>query len=364
MTKPLDQIVISNGELAPFVKNHDAASKAAGLLQQQRMVWELLRKGYDSLQSVKTRAFEFDGFQVKVQFNPGRMTSTAAKVDPHSIKERQCFLCKDNLPPAQRGIPIQCGVGSAECGVHSALRTPHSALEDGYLMLCNPFPIFPEHFTIASLHHTRQVIRESFGALLQITRDLGARYVIFYNGPRCGASAPDHLHFQAGNRSFLPIDGEYGRVKERCGRKLVESSRLRAWRADKFLRPFVAFESAESGVLQAAFNALYDLLSEDAPEQEEPMLNVLGFYTHKEWQVLVFPRAKHRPSFYFKEGDDKLLISPAAVELGGICTTPREQDFEKVTREHIEQLYTEVCIAPDKFASISGRLAAKLAALA
>ena len=187
MTRPLDQIVISDGELAPFLTNHDAASKAAGLLQQQRMVWELLRKGYDSLQSVKTKVFEFDGFQVKVQFNPGRMTSTAAKVDPNSIRERKCFLCTDNLPPAQRGIPC----------------------DGDYLVLCNPFPIFPEHFTIASLHHTPQVIRDSFAAFLQITRDLGARYTVFYNGPRCGASAPDHLHFQAGNRSFLPIDAEY-----------------------------------------------------------------------------------------------------------------------------------------------------------
>ena len=98
-------------------------------------------------------------------------------------------------------------------------------------------------------------------------------------------------------------------------------------------------------------------------DEGEPMLNVLGFYTNGEWQVLVFPRAKHRPSFYFQQGDDQLLISPAAVELGGICTTPREQDFEKVTREHILQLYNEVCIAPDKFASICARLAAKLAGL-
>jgi hypothetical protein len=140
----------------------------------------------------------------------------------------------------------------------------------------------------------------------------------------------------------------------------VESARLRAWSADKFLRPFIAFESADASVLQGAFNALHDMLCEGASEGEEPMLNVLGFYTNNEWQVLVFPRARHRPSFYFNQGDDQLLISPAAVELGGICTTPREQDFEKVTREHILQLYQEVCMAPDKFASISAGLAVRL----
>jgi ATP adenylyltransferase/5',5'''-P-1,P-4-tetraphosphate phosphorylase II len=341
VAKPLDQIVISDGELAPFVTNHDAASKAAGLLQQQRGVWELLRKGYDSLQSVKTRVFEFDGFQVKVQFNPGRMTSTAAKVDPNSIRERKCFLCTDNLPPAQRGI----------------------SCDGDYLVLCNPFPIFPEHFTIASLHHTPQVIRDSFPAFLQITRELGARYTVFYNGPRCGASAPDHLHFQAGNRSFLPIDAEFSAAKARSAATLFESDALRVHTLEKCLRHVIAFESADAGVLQRAFEALYAVLQDGAPEGEEPMLNVLGFCTNGEWRVLVFPRAKHRPSFYFKEGDEKLLISPAAVELGGICTTPREQDFEKVTREHIVQLYNEVCVAPEKFASICARLSTKLAAL-
>jgi ATP adenylyltransferase/5',5'''-P-1,P-4-tetraphosphate phosphorylase II len=342
VAKPLDQIVISEGELAPFVTAHDAASKAAGLLQQQRTVWELLRKGYDSLQSVKTKVFEFDGFQVKVQFNPGRMTSTAAKVDANSIRERKCFLCTENLPPAQRGIPC----------------------DGDYLVLCNPFPIFPEHFTIASLRHTPQVIRDSFDAFLQITRDLGARYTIFYNGPRCGASAPDHLHFQAGNRSFLPIDAEFAAVKQRSAVRLFESASLRVSTMEKSLRHVLAFESADAGVLRRAFDALYAVLQDESAESEEPMLNVLGFYTGGEWQVLVFPRAKHRPSFYFREGDDKLLISPAAVELGGICTTPREEDFEKVTREHILQLYEEVCVAPDKFASITARLAPKLASLA
>jgi hypothetical protein len=342
MPRPTEQIVISEAELAPFVTSGDPAGRAHGLLMQQRTVWELLRTGYDSLQSVKTRVFEFDGFHIKVQFNPGRMTSTAAKVDPRSIRERKCFLCTDNLPPAQRGIPC----------------------DGDYLVLCNPFPIFPEHFTIASLHHTPQVIRDSFGAFLELTRDLGSRYTVFYNGPRCGASAPDHLHFQAGNRSFLPIDAEYEAAREHSAERLFESAALRVSTLKKCLRQVIAFESADAGVLRQGFAALHAVLQEGEADGQEPMLNVLGFYTDGQWRVMVFPRAKHRPSFYFNEGDDKLLISPAAVELGGICTTPREQDFEKVTREHIVQLYQEVCVAPDKFAAITAGLAPKLAKFA
>jgi hypothetical protein len=341
MARPLDQIAISETELAPFVNGNTQAGKAHALLEQQKGVWELLRNGYDTLRTVRTRAFEFDGFQIKVQFNPGRLTSTVAKVDAASIKVRKCFLCTENLPPAQRGIPC-----------------------DGeYLVLCNPFPIFPEHFTISSVRHTPQLIRDSFAALLQLTRDLGSRYTVFYNGPRCGASAPDHLHFQAGNRSHLPIDAEYDLVKEKLGSWLVRSGVLRAYAFEDYLRRHVAFESPDATLLQRAFGALYEVLQDGGPAGEEPMMNILGFYTNGEWRIHVFPRAKHRPAFYFKEGDEKLLISPAAVELGGICTTPREQDFERVTREHIMEMYYEVCVSADKFAGIKTRLASKLAAL-
>jgi hypothetical protein len=342
MARPLDQIAISETELAPFVSGNTQDSKAHALLEQQKGVWELLRNGYDTLRSVRTRVFDFDGFQIKVQFNPGRLISTVAKVDATSIKERKCFLCTENLPPAQRGIPC-----------------------DGeYLVLCNPFPIFPEHFTISSVRHTPQLIRDSSATFLNLTRELGARYTVFYNGSRCGASAPDHLHFQAGNRAYLPINAEYETVKKAHGNRIFESDSLRAYSLEKYLRHFITLESPDAGMLLRAFGALYEVFQESGPPGEEPMLNILGFYTNGEWRVHFFPRAKHRPAFYFKEGQEKLLISPAAVELGGICTTPREEDFEKVTRERIVDMYQEVCIPAERFAGIKARLAPKLAAMA
>ncbi len=192
MARSPDQIAIWETELGPFVAGHGLASRAHALLKQQKGGWELLRNGYDSLRSVRSKVFEFDGFQVKVQFNPGRLISTMARVDAVSVRERKCFLCPENLPADQRAI--RC--------------------EEGYLLLCNPFPIFPEHFTIPTLRHTPQLVRESFGMFLGFTRELGSRYTVLYNGPRCGASAPDHLHFQAGDRSFLPIGLEYRRNEE------------------------------------------------------------------------------------------------------------------------------------------------------
>ncbi len=339
MARALEQIAISERELAPFVTDANPASRAHALLEQQKQAWEMLRNGYDSLRTVRTKVFEFGRFNIKVQFNPGRMTSTVAKVDATSIKERKCFLCTENLPPAQRGIPC----------------------DGNYLVLCNPFPIFPEHFTISCLRHKPQLIRDSFGAFLKLTRDLGARYMVLYNGPRCGASAPDHLHFQAGNRSSVPLDAEFDSMKTAHAKRLFDSSAFRAWDAENCLRHFITFESADARVLVRAFAVLYEAFQASGPAGEEPMMNILGFYGNGEWRIHFFPRAKHRPAFYFKDGDDKLLISPAAVELGGICTTPREQDFEKVTRELIVEMYHEVCVSPEKFAAIKAHLMAQLA---
>jgi hypothetical protein len=336
-----DQISISDTELAPFISINDEVSRAQGLLLQQKATWDLLRAGYDSLRSVRTKCFQFDGFQIKVQFNPGRLISTTAKVDAASIRERKCFLCTENLPSPQRGL----------------------SRDSGCLVLCNPYPIFPEHFTISHVQHVPQRIGDSFGTLLQLTRDLGARYMVFYNGPKCGASAPDHLHFQAGERAFVPVDKEYETITQTPKSRIFESSALRVCAVANYLRHFISFESSDASLLLRAFAALHEVLCEGVAQGEEPLLNVLGFFTDGIWRILVFPRARHRPSFYFHEGPDKLLISPAAVELGGVCTTPREEDFEKVTREDIVATFDEVCVSPERFVAITAQLGPKLALL-
>ncbi len=338
MSPAFDRLAISAADLAAFASGSSPSHQAQALLRQQKESWGLLRAGYETLRSVRTRIFEFDGFHIKVQFNLGRFVSTAAKVDAQSIRERKCFLCVENLPEGQRGIPY-----------------------DGqFHLLCNPFPIFPEHFTIPFLRHVPQRLENSWEVFLRLCQALGDRYTVFYNGPRCGASAPDHLHFQAGDRSFLPIDAEYASVS-RAGRVLFESRDLRVVAIEKYLRRVVAFESTRMSALMPALQALYAVLQAGGTAPEEPMLNVLGFWGEPGWRVLVIPRARHRPGFYFKEGEEKLLISPAAVELGGVCTTPRECDFEKVTREQIIELFEEVCVSPDAFGRIQQELVKCLA---
>jgi hypothetical protein len=182
----------------------DYSQKVRELFEDQFRDWALARDNYHQLDEVRVRRVSFPGYNISVQFNPGRITSSAAKVDAKSIEARPCFLCEKNRPAEQQGIPI----------------------EDGYIILINPFPIFRRHLTIVSGSHTPQRIAGNFGTMLALARSL-PEYVIFYNGPQCGASAPDHLHFQAGNRDssrlrwMLSVHNSAGGrdspVKRSCG---------------------------------------------------------------------------------------------------------------------------------------------------
>ncbi|MDR0866076.1 MAG: DUF4922 domain-containing protein, partial [Candidatus Symbiothrix sp.] len=159
------------------------------LLCDQLEEWSLVKSNYEALKNVKSKEFQFDGFIIKVQFNPARIVSSAAKIDAKSIQERKCFLCPANLPKEQTGIPFG----------------------NDYQLLVNPFPIFPEHFTIPTYKHTDQLIIHRYGDMLDLAKSMD-KYTVFYNGPKCGASAPDHAHFQAGIKGFLPLENEIGNI--------------------------------------------------------------------------------------------------------------------------------------------------------
>jgi hypothetical protein len=327
--------LLSDQQLERYGSTETWSDKIHALLIQQEETWELLRTNYDGLKRVESRTFEIEGFTYRVQFNPGRITSSAAKVDEKSIRERKCFLCADNLPDVQRGLQF----------------------DNDYLILCNPFPIFPEHFTIPHLQHIPQEIRPSFPTLLQLSKQLAEGYTVFYNGPKCGASAPDHLHFQAGNKGFMPIDAEYEGIVTSVGEKIADVDGLLVFAVGDFMRRCVSLESDNAELLAKAFNVFSDVDNELSGNTEEPMMNILSSYQEGEWRVIIFPRAKHRPSFFFDEGENKILISPAGVDFGGVVTTPVEKDFRTVTEEHLVQMFHEVSVSADGFAMLVERLA-------
>jgi hypothetical protein len=178
-------------------------------------------------------------------------------------------------------------------------------------------------------------------------------FTVFYNGPKCGASAPDHLHFQAGNKSFMPIDEDYPLLKKKYGEILLEEPGLTVTAINDGLRKFVLFEGESEENIIYTFGLFFETYKLFKKNEEEPMMNILSFFeTGIGWRVIVFLREKHRPARYFSAGDRNILLSPAAVDLGGVCITPRESDFAKITKDHLVEILNEVCVGKDFFDSL------------
>jgi Domain of unknown function (DUF4922) len=322
----LSNIITTDPEVLGFLKKSDYAGAAKALLKNQKRTWAQLNEGYRSLGEIQTKTFLFDMFKIKVQYNPKRIVSSSAKVDSESIKERECFLCSENLPKEQKGI----------------------LYNSNFVILGNPFPIFPEHFTVSCTKHLPQRIKDSFGYLLLLAKDLSKYYTVFYNGPECGASAPDHLHFQAGTKNFMPVEKGLVQIKKKYAEILFEKNNLTVNAVDDGLRRFLLIESGEIGALKESFEIFYKTYSELSANEAEPMMNILVFYENS-WKVLIFLREKHRPSFYYFAGENNFLWSPAVVDLGGICIIPMLKDFNRVSSGIIITGYSEITISGDKF---------------
>ena len=297
--------------------------------ESQLAEWEFARRNFEALRRIETKTFDLDGFLIRVQFNPARIVSSAAKVDAASVVARKCFLCSENQPPEQRGLPWG----------------------DGYRVLVNPYPIFARHFTIPAAEHVPQSIADRYGDMLALARCFD-REVVFYNGPRCGASAPDHMHFQAGNKGFMPLEAEVGRF---ATEKVLEASGAAAYAIRDYLRGGFVIRSADASAAAACFGKLYEAL-EVLPADAEPMMNVLTWYDSDGWTSCVFPRTKHRPACFYGEGATDLLVSPASVDLAGVMIVPRKDDFVKITAENIRAIFNEVCIDDSALQRIVGKL--------
>lgn len=307
--------------------------KVQQLFDDQLASWPLAKSNYEALAQVRTKELEVNGNRYKVQFNPARITSSAAKVDPKSIQERKCFLCSAHLPAEQKGLDFG----------------------NNYTILINPFPIFPQHLTIPDKTHTDQRILPRITDMLTLAQSLD-NYVIFYNGPKCGASAPDHMHFQAGNKGFLPIEEEW---RNNLAGKVIEIGKSTLWYLNDAPRTTLLIESGSIQEATDIFGLVYrsmDIL----PGEDEPMMNVLAWYESGKWIVCVFPREKHRPSCYTLEGDGNMLISPASVDMGGVFITPLKKDFLRISAADIDKILSEVCLPADKFQQLKQRIKAQL----
>lgn len=305
------------------------------LFREQLSTWEQARENYEALNRVKTKEIVVDGFPFKVQFNPARIVSSAAKVDVKSIQERKCFLCKENRPVVQRGLDY--------------INTSDNA--DHYTVLINPFPIFPKHLTIPLLKHQDQLIYGRFDAMLNIAKEL-PQYTLFYNGPKCGASAPDHFHFQAGNRGFLPIETEMSRLRKSV---IFKNKTTALYEVTSGINGVLFMETSSKGESISVFNKIYSTL-EIKDGDKEPMLNILCWFNEGVWNITFYMRSKHRPLHYFAEGDSNILLSPASVDLGGVFITPLEKDFKKISARDIKEILEEVCISFEELHLLASKI--------
>ena len=333
----LAQIILEDFQIENLLNNNNYASAADYLFSSQLNSWSLLKKNYDALRSVQTKSFWFDGFKLKVQFNPERIKSTSAEVDENSVKNRECFLCIENLPDEQKGIK----------------------LKGDFILLCNPYPIFQQHFTISSLNHKPQSISESFSEFLVMSRQLSPQYTLVYNGPACGASAPDHLHFQAGTKNFMPIENDIQQLKNDFGQLVQEDEITTTSFINDGFRRLILIESTEHKMIEKTFTRIYKAYEKLFQDDVEPMMNILCTYNSVfGWSVIIFLRSKHRPECFYKNDPDRILISPAAIDLGGVVITPREEDFIRIDKELLQQIFREVSLDEKTFSLLAEKVKA------
>jgi hypothetical protein len=289
--------------------------KIEALFQQQTRDWPQLAKGVEGLRRAQTRRTLIDWFEVLVRHIPHRVVSTTAAVDRESVARRPCFLCAGSLPSEEEGVQF-----------------------DDFTIYCNPFPIVDRHLTIAHQDHRPQRIAKQTGKILNLAAALPGYFVI-YNGPECGASAPDHLHFQAGSRALLPIE------KDTAG--------LNGVTVPNYARNVFLFRERDGAALIELIDRAIELLAETTGKIGEPMINLAVFRERAEWVAYMFPRGKHRPEV-FHTGE--LTVSPAAIDLCGIFVVPLARDFEQITGDAIAAIFREVTLPDDQFRHIAAQL--------
>jgi hypothetical protein len=327
--------LLFSDDVTRLIKNEDYSNALNLLFDSQIKNWQQLSNAYSSLAEVKVKSFRINNYKLKIQFNPNRLVSTSAKTDSDSVKSRNCFLCNDNLPKEQLGINYR----------------------NKFILLCNPFPIFQEHFTITSIEHQPQLIQNHFREFLSLARHLSKRYTILYNGPECGASAPDHLHFQAGTKNFLPIEDDIYQLQNEKGEIIYEDGLQFVSVIDDETRTIILFESANEDKLVKSFEKFFNTYKTAVTSSSEPMFNIIGKYDEEfGWTIICFLRSKHRPERFFKNDEQKLLVSPAAVDLGGLLITPREEDFNTIDKETLKNIFNEVSLDRSVFAALIAEL--------
>ena len=304
-------------------------SSISRFFNRQLEKWDDARHRFRDLKHVETKKLSEE---VRLQFNPARIVSTGAKIDKKTLGERPCFLCDKNRPKEQMSQQI----------------------DERFHLLVNPFPILPVHFTIPARKHQPQAIYKNYGEMHRFL-SLHSELMVFYNGPKCGASAPDHLHFQAGTSGILPLQANW----QRLSRNLTDIISLNDEEKIAVVRDFIVPAFVIISKSEESDETLFHRLYKSMPmrgDETEPMMNIIAWRKEDEYISVVIPREKHRPEAYFAEGDAQVMVSPGALDMSGLIITPREEDFHKLTEESATTILQECGISTEKMNSIATKL--------
>ena len=304
-------------------------SSISRFFNRQLEKWDVARHRFRDLKHVETKKLSEE---VRLQFNPARIVSTGAKIDKKTLGERPCFLCDKNRPKEQMSQQI----------------------DERFHLLVNPFPILPVHFTIPARKHQPQAIYKNYGEMHRFL-SLHSELMVFYNGPKCGASAPDHLHFQAGTSGILPLQANW----QRLSRNLTDIISLNDEEKIAVVRDFIVPAFVIISKSEESDETLFHRLYKSMPmrgDETEPMMNIIAWRKGDEYISVVIPREKHRPEAYFAEGDAQVMVSPGALDMSGLIITPREEDFHKLTEESATTILQECGISTEKMNSIVTKL--------
>lgn len=308
-------------------------------IKDQLSQWPMACENFRNLKNVETKTLAVGGLQVILQHNPARIVSSAAKTDAASLKQRKCFLCKENRFPEQIKLKFEGRKGKK------------------YDFLLNPYPIFPNHLVIAMEKHTEQSIWRRFVDLLDMSTAY-RNYVFFYNGPKCGASAPDHHHFQAAPKGLMPLIVDADSLLNEKSPVLEYVSSVRdadVYHYRKFLNGIFVIRAETSKSAAKMFYRLIDC-ADIREGDNEPRFNLFSWHTGDEYRCIVVFRTTHRSHHYFSEGPDHLTMSPGCADMAGCLVVPVAEDFEKLDESLLTGCLKEITIDDAEQSRILWRL--------
>ena len=310
---------MNKGEKTPMNQ-----SSLMRFFDRQLTTWDEVRQRYGELANVETRELVGEGMPVEVQWNPARIRSTGAKIDARSLSERPCFLCLENRPKEQI----------------------HRVIDGKYELLVNPFPILPVHFTLPTIKHHPQAILPMYGTICRLLAK-NSELTFLYNGPKCGASAPDHAHLQAVSTGILPLQKNWLRLSRNLVEVVKKEDESGIWLVADYPAAAFLIRSNFPETNERLFKRLYACLPQ-REDETEPMMNIIAWRQGDTMLSVVLPRRQHRPACYTQEGEGQYIISPGAVDMGGLIITPREEDFRKITPEVAMGIYQEVSLTAEQ----------------